>query len=134
MKHPRVGVGVIIKKDNKVLLGKRKSKHGKKSWAFVGGHLEFGETIPEKMGGGVFEETLISVKNVKFITVTNDIFKDEKKHYVTVFVVCDFDCGEVKNTEPEKLEEWRWFAWDDLPNPLFLPITNLLAQGYNPFQ
>ena len=42
-KFPRVGIGVIIRKDNKILLGKRKNAHGEGSWCFPGGHLEFNE-------------------------------------------------------------------------------------------
>jgi 8-oxo-dGTP diphosphatase len=36
--RPKVGVGVCIVKDNKVLLGKRKNSHGDGTWAFPGGH------------------------------------------------------------------------------------------------
>jgi 8-oxo-dGTP diphosphatase len=43
IKRPKVGVGVIIKKDGKVLMGKRKNAHGDGTWSFTGGHLEFGE-------------------------------------------------------------------------------------------
>jgi 8-oxo-dGTP diphosphatase len=30
--------------------------------------------------------------------------------------------------EPEKCEYWKWFPYNELPSPLFLPITNLLEQ------
>ena len=43
--HPRVGIAAIVKKDNKVLLGKRKGSHGSGAWNFPGGHLEFFETL-----------------------------------------------------------------------------------------
>lgn len=32
----------------------------------------------------------------------------------------------VQNCEPEKLEEWKWFNMDNLPNNLFLPLQRLL--------
>ena len=44
-KHPKVGVGVIVRKGDKFLLGKRQGAHGEGTWAFAGGHLEFGEII-----------------------------------------------------------------------------------------
>jgi|SaaInlV_150m_DNA_4_1039716.scaffolds.fasta_scaffold174395_2 ADP-ribose pyrophosphatase YjhB (NUDIX family) len=39
MERPKVGIGVIIKKKDKVLLLKRINKHGSNSWCFAGGHL-----------------------------------------------------------------------------------------------
>ena len=41
----RVGIGVIILKDGKVLLGKRKGSHGAGEYAFPGGHLEYMESF-----------------------------------------------------------------------------------------
>ena len=38
---PRVGIGVMIFKDGKVLLGKRKASHGEGEWASPGGHLDY---------------------------------------------------------------------------------------------
>ena len=42
---PKVGVGVIVVRDGKVLLGKRRGAHGEGSWSFPGGHLEFNELL-----------------------------------------------------------------------------------------
>jgi len=44
-KVPRVGLGVLIIKDGKVLLGRRKGAHGEGTWAPPGGHLECGESF-----------------------------------------------------------------------------------------
>jgi len=131
--RPKVGVGVIVKKDDKVLLGKRKNAHGEGSWCFPGGHLEFKESIEECGRREVLEETGITIKNVEVTTFTNDIFVKEGKHYITLFVLSDYDSGAVKIMEPEKCEEWAWFTWDSLPSPLFLPTQNFLKQNVNPF-
>jgi 8-oxo-dGTP diphosphatase len=40
-KRPKVGVGIIVLQEGKVLLGKRKNSHGEGTWAFGGGHLEW---------------------------------------------------------------------------------------------
>ena len=61
---------------------------------------------------------------------TNDVFQKEKKHYITLFVVADYDSGVLKLKEPEKCEKWDWFEWGKLPEPLFLPIKNLLKQNF----
>ena len=131
--RPKVGVGVIIKKDGKVLLGKRKGAHGEGSWSFPGGHLEFGETLETCARREVLEEAGIEIENIKSATFTNDIFPKEQKHYITAYVTADYSAGEVKVMEPDKCEEWKWVNWNALPKPLFIPITNLVNQGYSPF-
>lgn len=131
---PKIGVGVIIIKENKILLGKRKNAHGEGSWCPPGGHLEFNEEIEECAIREVKEETGISIKNIRKSIFTNDIFEKEEKHYVSLFIISDFDYGEVKVMEPEKFEQWEWFEWNNLPEPLFLPIENLLKQNFNPFE
>ncbi len=131
--RPKVGVGVIVKKGKNVLLGKRKGAHGAGSWSFPGGHLEFGETIEACARREVLEETGIEIENIKMAAFTNDIFLEEQKHYLTVYVTADYSAGDVKVMEPEKCEEWGWFDWDALPEPLFIPVINLLKQEYAPF-
>lgn len=129
---PLVGVAVIIFKDHKVLLGKRKNSHGHGSWAFPGGHLEFNETIEGCARREVYEETGLYIKNIRHGAFTNDIFSDEHKHYITLFVVSEYDYGLLQLREPDKCEEWSWFSWSALPEPKFLPLNNLLKQGFEP--
>jgi len=124
-KRPKVGIGVIINKDDKILLGKRINAHGEGTWSFPGGHLEFGESWEECAKREVLEETNLQISNLKFHAVTNDIFEEENKHYITIFMKCDFASGELQNMEPQKCEKWDWFSWDELPDKLFLPIRNL---------
>lgn len=133
--RPKVGVGVMIIKNGKVLLGKRKNAHGEGAWCFPGGHLEFGESWKECAVRETKEEVGIKIKNVRFATATNDLFLKEKKHYITIIMLADYVSGEVKLLEPEKCEKWDWFDWKKakLPKPLFTPQRNLLAQKFNPF-
>jgi 8-oxo-dGTP diphosphatase len=132
--RPKIGVGVCVIKDGKVLLGKRKNAHGEGAWCFPGGHLEFNENIEDCARREVLEETDLSIKNLRFGPYTNDIFKKENTHYVTLFVIADYDSGELKIMEPEKCEKWDWFEWNKLPEPLFIPNQNLLKLNYNPFE
>lgn len=133
MGRPKVGIGIIVIKGNKVLLGRRKGSHGSGSWSFPGGHLEFNESLEDCAKREVFEETGIKIKNIRQATFTNDIFREEGKHYITLFLVAEYDSGEVRIMEPDRCEKWDWFKWSNLPQPLFLPIQNLLKQGFNPF-
>jgi 8-oxo-dGTP diphosphatase len=131
--RPKVGIGVIIIKDNKILLGKRRNAHGEGSWCYPGGHLEFGESWEECSRREVREEVGIEIKNLRFGTITNDIFKNEHKHYITISMISDFESGEVTLMEPDKCDKWEWFEWDNLPSPLFLPTINQLKEGFKPF-
>ncbi len=129
--RPFVGVAVIIKKNEKVLLGKRKNAHGAGTWALPGGHLEFNETIENCAEREVYEETGLYIKNIRYGAYTNDIFTEEQKHYITLFVTAEYSHGDCKVKEPHKCEQWEWFPWNDLPKPRFLPLENLLKQGFN---
>jgi 8-oxo-dGTP diphosphatase len=129
--RPKVGVGVFVLKNGKFLIGKRKNAHGGGSWCLPGGHLEFGESWEACAVREVLEETGVRIKNIKFASVTNDIFDAEGKHYITIFILSDYDGGDVEIKEPEKCEEWRWVSWESLPEPLFIPMQNLIRNGFN---
>jgi 8-oxo-dGTP diphosphatase len=47
---------------------------------------------------------------------------------VTLFVSSEYDSGELTVMEPDKCEQWQWFQWNRLPEPLFPPIRNFLKQ------
>ena len=129
-KKPLIGVAVIVIKDNRVLLGKRKNSHGADTWAFPGGHLEFNESIEDCAAREVFEETGLSIKNLRRGPYTNDIFEAEGKHYVTLFVIADCDSGTPAVKEPRKCSRWEWSDWPPKLQPQFLPIQNLLKQNF----
>ena len=101
-------------------------------WDLPKGHIEKGEKIEDTVKREVQEETGISIKNIRRGSFTNDIFEKEGKHYVTLFVVADYASGKVEVMEPERCERWDWFEWNRLPLPLFIPIQNLLKQGFDP--
>lgn len=136
--NPGVGFGVMILKEGKVLLGHRHQDpekassllHGEGTWTMPGGKLNFQEKLKEGAIREVLEETGIKVKNLKVISVSNDIVSDA--HFLTVgFLVEEFE-GEVKVMEPDEITEWKWFNLDDLPSPLYFPsekiIKNYLAK------
>lgn len=113
---PRVGVAAIVKADDgsgRMVLGVRKgNSHGvgrfnarffswdllgvgranglvvQGHWQFPGGHLEFGETPLQCAERETLEETGLVVKARKIVAVTNDVFEESGKHYITLFVVC----------------------------------------------
>jgi 8-oxo-dGTP diphosphatase len=127
-----VGVGVIVLRDGQVLLGKRKGSHGAGTWALPGGHLEFGESVEACAVRETEEETGLQVQVIGHGPYTNDVMPNENKHYVTVFVLARGEQGAPEVREPEKCEGWSWFRWSELPSNLFVPLRNLISQGYTP--
>ena len=94
---------------------------------------DFNEELEECAKREVMEETGVKIKNIKKGTFTNDMFKKEGKHYITLYVISEHDEGEAKVMEPNRCEKWDWFEWGNLPEPLFLPLKNALKEGFNPF-
>jgi len=130
--RPKVGMGVVIIKDGKILIGKRTAELGLETWAPPGGHLEFNESFEECAKRETREEAGIEIKNVHFLGITNDNNISEDKHYITVFMKADYDSGEVRVREPDKCELWDWFDWEQIPSPRFVPLENLMRQGVHP--
>ena len=130
--YPKVGVGVIVMKDDKVLIGKRREKYGQGTWAFPGGGLEYGESFEDCAKRETVEEAGIEIDSVIFGAVINDVMKESGKHYVTVYMKANYPSGDPHPADGE-FEEWRWADWDNLPLPRFIPLENLLRSGYRPF-
>ena len=126
-----VGVGVFVKKDGKFLVGCRKGSHGAGTWALPGGHVEVGESLGDTCKREVLEETGLQIKNVERLTFRNDIFHEEKKHYVTLYFTADYESGELENVEPEKCSAWRWCNLLDVPSPTFGTFDDVIKSMRN---
>jgi len=127
MNYPKVGIGVLIFNEQNILLGKRIASHGVGTWSPPGGHLEFGESFEECALREVQEETGLTLTHPEFLAVTNDVFADENKHYVTIFMVAQAPEDQVvKNMEPEKTASWEWINIHKLPARLFMPLQTLI--------
>lgn len=127
-RHPRVGIGVFVWRDGKFLMGRRLGSHGAATWCLPGGHLDFGESWEDCAKREVLEETGLVVNNLRFLTATNDIFSEDDRHYATIWMESDWQSGEPAILEPEKMTDWQWFTFQELPAPLFEPAwRNLRA-------
>ena len=120
-----VGVGILINKNGKILLIKRKGSHGEGTWAPPGGHIDFEESVINCAKREVKEEVGIEIKNLKVLGFTQDLFKKDKKHYITIWVKSDWKSGKTK-TNYREFSEIGWFSQSKLPKPLSVFLENFI--------
>lgn len=131
-KIARVGVGVMLLKNNKVLLGKRNDDPkkadtllgGAGSWTLPGGKLDFGEKIGDCAKREVFEETGIKINKITLVSVSNNFAYGN--HFVTIGFLCEDIEDNPKVVEPEQITEWKWFSFKELPKPIYIPSLKLI--------
>ncbi len=144
--HIITGIGVIILKEDRVLLGQREGSHGAGTWAFPGGKQKFGESRVECALRETDEKTGLIIELISEYPVgsTEDFFNEEKRaegnlkipepgHYSSLYMLGRHISGEPRVREKSKCLRWGWSRWEEFPEPLFPPIENLIKQGYNPF-
>ena len=118
--HIEVGIGVMVLRDGKVLLSKRKGNLGKGEYCWPGGKMEYGESFEDCARREVREETGMEIKNVRFLRLMN-LKHFDPKQFVDIELISDWESGEAKLMEPDKFEDWNWYDLEKLPEPLFYP-------------
>ena len=90
VKRPTVGLGVVVWKDEKVLLVRRGKAPRRNQWSIPGGSQEFGETVRNGAIREVKEETGVDIKLIGLIDVVDGIFKDDGGNVETHYTLVDF--------------------------------------------
>ena len=130
--EPKVGVAIILKKDERILLMKRKAPHGQGTWSTPGGHLEHGETPEQCAAREAKEEVGLDVVDIRFRAITNDVFGPNERHYISIWMEGVVLAGEPDIVANDEVDEIGWFTLDNLPSPLFLPFQNFLEEKSYP--
>ena len=119
-----IGVSVVfIVHDGKgnVCLQKRSqtAKDEQGRWDPGGGKLEFGETMDGAVRREVKEELCAIGTEVKFLGAYDAHRKQNGKftHWVALVHAVKVDPKQVKNGEPNKVDEIAWFTSRNLPSP-----------------
>lgn len=124
-----VGVGaVILNENNEILLLLRQRPPEAGYWSIPGGKVEFFDTIEDSIIREVKEEVDVDIKIISLIGVTNHIVKKEGVHWVAPTFLTKIVGGQIKNMEPEKHKDIRWFPVVDLPENI--TITTQKAIEY----
>jgi 8-oxo-dGTP diphosphatase len=113
---PRVAVGGVVIKEDRVLLVRRGKPPSEGEWAIPGGSVELGETLQEAVQREILEETGITIRVGKDpIHVFDDVRKDNAGHIRFHYVILDFSGeflrGKVKAADDAK--DARWVSPED---------------------
>ena len=125
----RIGVGVIVlNKENKIFVGKRKDNPVDK-WQMPQGGVDKNENFVTAMKRELYEET--SIKNIKILKELDEWFEYElpknllgivwkgkfrgqkQKWFIVRFVGKENEIN-LKTKHPEFIE-WKWIKMDELP-------------------
>jgi 8-oxo-dGTP diphosphatase len=126
MKRPSVAVGVIIRKEDRVLMLRRAKAPGAGMWDFPGGRLKPGEAFEQCAVRETEEEAGIIIADVEFAAVTNDRLYDEDDHFVTIWMRARWAAGEARVCSADEISEVGWFQPGAWPQPLFQPAADLV--------
>lgn len=123
----RVGVGCVVWRDGKVLMGKRiGGKHGDGEYSFPGGKPDGGESPQDAALRELYEETALVPIRCKPVPVwTYDVFPEHDLHYVTLYFHMHAR-GAAVNTEPDKCAGWDWYPLHATPETTFCGVDTVL--------
>ena len=121
-----VGIFIMLRKDDKVLLQLRQNCSFSGYWGFVGGHLDGGEKIIAGAVREAKEEIGIDVqpKDLVLKAVRHSNMNEEYLHF---YFECRKWSGTIENKEPDKCVRLEWHEWNNPPEKSCYYIKDAVA-------
>ena len=116
---PLISIDLLVKKDNKILLGKRINKPAQGYLFSIGGRVYKNESIQQATARIAKDELNISLKlTPRFIGVfehfyDDGIYKDVSTHYINLAYEVDIN-NEILNLPNDQHNEYQWLSIDEL--------------------
>ncbi len=107
---------VLFQRDNQVLLARRiNTGYRDGEYGVPAGHIEKDEFATEAAIREIKEEVGVRIKpgDLRIAHIMHRHCGDHER--IDFFFTATQWEGEITNTEPEKCDDLRWFAWDSLP-------------------
>jgi mutator protein MutT len=114
MKTPRIVVGVILKKENKILLIKEVLEDKKEHWIFPGGGVDFGETVEKAAIREAKEEIGIDIEIKDFLGIKEIIRPQFDYHSIIFFFVAEPLNSKISKIE--KVLDAKYFTFEESKN------------------
>ena len=118
--RPHIGVGVMMVRDNHLLLIKRKYNPDAGYWSIPGGHLDLGERVEHAAVREAHEETGFKTKITKLAGIINKIMYDDDGKLEYHYVLINYFVEQIEGdpNQPPK-------AADDALDAKFVPFNEL---------
>ena len=132
--RPRVAVGAIVFKDDKILLVQRAQPPSQDVWAIPGGSVEIGESLQEAAEREILEETGVTIRAGEPVFTFDYIECDDagrvRFHYVIVDLSAVYISGEPCGGDDAT--DARWVSSGAIAKLEVSPMTRrLLNDKYN---
>lgn len=108
---------LFLIKDNKILLQRRKNTGFEDgNYGLVSGHLDGDETVKQALIRETKEEIGIDLKiyDLKVVHVMHRMGPGRNNERIDFFIITKGWKGEIKNMEPDKCDDLRWFEINNL--------------------
>ena len=120
---------LILIKDDRVLLSRRfNTGYMDGHYSLPAGHVDEGETVEDCLVREVKEEIGISVKK-KDIKLVHVMHRKEADIRLDFFYTADSYTGILKNMEPEKCDDLKWFELNKLPKNILPYIKQAIEES-----
>ena len=123
--RPIVGVGVVVMKENSILLVQRGKEPRRGEWSLPGGASELGEKLRDAAAREISEECGIEIEVGAVLDAFDFISRDKagrvQYHYVIVDFAARYVSGELVATSD--VMDARWVATSDLRKYALDPKT-----------
>ncbi len=126
----RVGVGALIVKDGKILLGTRNVDDNKGKWELFGGLVRSSETLDGAIKRLVREEAGIGVEPDVIIAHYDRHFDDTNTLNVGLCFRCKHISGEPHQTEFGRVADFKWVEMDGAFKMDLTPYTKIQIEQY----
>ena len=97
--RPHVGVGILLVRDNNLLLIKRKYNPDAGYWSIPGGHIDLGEEVEKAAEREAYEETGFKVKVTKLAGIIDKIMYDDNGKIEYHYVLLNYFVEQIEGDE-----------------------------------
>jgi len=121
---------ILVKGKEVLLLRRAHTGYQDGNYSLIAGHLDGGETATQCIIREAEEEAGITLQPVDLEVVHIMHRNNPEREYIDLFLRSHIWEGEIKNMEPEKCDELKWYPLDSLPDNI-IPEVKLALENSN---